>query len=273
MFDQDRAHGGEVRYNIHIMTLTHTVSKAAELLERVSALSLQERRDSALLLRLSQEAEAMRSSDSLNTITSLAWISLYQNRIQEARNYYESALKQFPDEYMIHLNYAASLCAAGFFTDAYLQARLAHNINPKTPACVQLIIHILFASGRPHDALPWNNFLNKMKPHGNTAANLTGLDSIIKYMNTNNIGDDDFEVLQKKAFSVLHKNGVYFTNNQLNLLEDEDSQWISYEIFVDKPVAQIVNLNIKHAESLAYEAQIPKAASKITFIYTSWRDE
>jgi hypothetical protein len=56
----------------------------------------------------------------------------------------------------------------------------------------------------------------------------------------------------------------------LEILEDEDSMFLSYQILLDKPVREIVDLCVMHAQALAQEPSLLEISDNVIISFSSW---
>jgi len=240
--------------------------KGVELVERINSFTSDDRKNTFLLESIKKEAKILVQSDPARAYMILGMLSCFENDMSEVHSNHQNALKLSPSDYEANLNYAQSLHVTGYFSKAKEYAEKIINKNPI--GALNFLIKNSMMSCRFSDVLNWIDEYKKINPQQNHEnEKLTKLITFL--FKDKNIIDDDVEHLQKLAYSLLHKNEIYFTDKKMGILEDEESRWLSYMILMDEPVSRIVDLNEKLAKRMADENLSSNLTSSVVIMYSS----
>ncbi|MBF0634249.1 MAG: hypothetical protein HQK85_06320, partial [Nitrospinae bacterium] len=101
---------------------------------------------------------------------------------------------------------------------------------------------------------------------------ITSANNALEFVRSNSIFPAEFLKLQDTAYSLLHSSNIFIMKPTLTICEDEDSIFLSYEILLDKPVSEIVDLSVMLAEALAQEPSLNDISGKINISFSPWCD-
>jgi tetratricopeptide (TPR) repeat protein len=242
-------------------------TKAEELFKQVNGLSLDDRKSGFMLKRLTKEAQSIASVDPVVSSMCLGIISFFENKHDDAMRLFSNALKISPGDSLPVQNYAVILFQMGFYKESLQYANTAYKLNKADTDCLDTAIFANNLNGNfdtVHELLLRASKLRLNSDH------ITMDNNILQFMRSNSISPSDFVKLQDTAYSLLHSRNIFIMKPSLEILEDEDSMFLSYEILIDKPVMEIVDLSVMHARALAQEPSLLEISDKVIISFTSW---
>ncbi|VAX19797.1 hypothetical protein MNBD_NITROSPINAE02-2166 [hydrothermal vent metagenome] len=245
--------------------------KLNEIVEKINKLSLADRKNTFLLGQIKRDAQTLRKNDALSASIILGMVASIENNIDEMRSHHENALRINESDFFANINYAASLWKTWFLSEANDYYLKAYETNPSDYRVILNLVNNLLFMGRFKDANSWLIKLEKQFPDGQRDAKKF-IEEALDFLNENKISEKDIKSYLDLAVSVLHSQGIFFTGRDVSFSEDEESRSISYEIKLDLPVRQIVDLNWKFAEKLAERDDLLDLVCKVNVSYTPWRE-
>ena len=140
--------------------------KTTDLLERCNFLSIEDREDELLLYRLKHEAEALvaRFGSDPTAYQALGFVYAIMNRHELVREIFQKALRKFPNDFGVNVNYAACLNQLGFPEEAIVYAQKAHALDKSNLFALHILIHSYEFSAQFQQARQWYPVLEKMEP-------------------------------------------------------------------------------------------------------------
>lgn len=260
------------------MSLVKAKTKGEELGERIDNLSYKDRRNPFLLNRLKKEAEDSIKVDPINAYSILGAIARFQDKIDDIHKYFKIITTKFPYDFIGYVNYCVSLMNAGYFDEAIKYAHRAYELNPTDPFCIERLIDCYWGAGKYISGMEW-----VLKAEGMKLEYLSEKIQVFKeinsFLNEKHVSEESFVESVNLAYSLLHKNGIYHSRPNISpsfeILEDEDSKWLNYEIHLDKPVDEVVKLIVELAKVRADVKYIPlkRATHCITISYSSAEED
>ena len=243
-------------------------TKASKLIEKMNDLVNRRDRDEFTLRKIRKEAEKLRSSDAFNAYILLGMLASLENDVDEMRLNHLAALKLRPDDPNANFNYSTSLNNLCFYSEAREFAVKAYLGGPGNLQILSSLIEICVRSGRIREARKWLRKIEKLEPEvviENKNIILEAYDLFSEF----DVSDDDVEEILRLSLSALHHNKVVPTKIIIETLSDEESYWLNYMFEVQRPPADIVELNFEAAERLA-NSEIPaRATDAVIVTFTS----
>lgn len=240
--------------------------KGKELIEKINKLTPQDRKNTILIKRLKNEAEALKRTDAFRAYRILGMLSCIEGEIPSMHSYHTKALSLEPNNYNANYDYAVSLFNIGQFSEAIGYAKKVKDANPIS--ILEFLIESSGVAGHFSDSMKWIGEWKKINPNKkHRVEELTK--QIISLMKENKTLSKDVDRLQKLAHSILLENNMHITKKRMEILEDEESKWLSYMILMDEPVSEIVDLNEELAERLAEENLPSNLTSNVVIMYSS----
>lgn len=244
-------------------------SKAEELFNIIETLSLEERKDQLTLKRLAREAKSLASVDAVASYICLGTISFYENKPEEVKNLFTKAIKISPGDSSLFRNYAVTLGEMGFYKEHLQYANTAYKLDQADLNCLDELTFGNTLNGNFDTAFELLLRVSKLRFN---SARITSANDILQFILSSSISPSDFVKLQDVAYSLLHSRDIFIMKPSLEILEDEDSMFLSYEILLDKPVSEIVDLSVMLAEALAHEPSLNDISGKINISFSPWCD-
>jgi tetratricopeptide (TPR) repeat protein len=251
------------------MSKAQPKAKAEELFNTIETLSLEERKDQLTLKRLAREAKSLASVDSVASYICQGMISFYENKPDDVRRLFDKAIKISPVNSIIAQNYAVTLNQMGFHKEHLEYADTAYKLNQDDPSHLETAIFANIVNGKFDTAYELVLRASKLRLNSDS---ITVRNNILQFIRSNSISPSDFVKLQDTAYNLLHSKKIFVMKPSLGISEDEDSTCLSYQILLDKPVREIVDLDVMHAQALAREPSLLEISNKVVIYFTSWCD-
>jgi tetratricopeptide (TPR) repeat protein len=251
------------------MSKAQPKTKAEELLGKILALSLEERKNELTLKRLTKAAQALASVDPADSYVCQGTISFYDNKPDDARQYFAKAIKLSHRDSIPVYNFAIMLADMGFYNEHLQYADTAYKLNKTDPVFLVAALRANIVNGKFDTARELLLSASKLRLNSDR---ITMLNNILQFIQGNSISPSDFVKLQDTAYDLLHSQKIFIMKPTLEILEDEDSIFLSYEILLDKPVMEIVDLSVMLAEALAREPSLNDISGKINISFSPWCD-
>lgn len=251
------------------MSKAQPKTKAEGLFNTIETLSLEERKDQLTLKRLAREAKSLALVDAVASYICLGTLSFYENKPEEVKNLFTKAIKIFHGDSTLFRNYAVTLGEMGFYKEHLHYANTAYELDQANLDCLNMAIFGNTLNGHFETA---NELLIKASKLRFNSDQITAANNILQFMRSNSISPAEFLKLQDTAYSLLHSKNIFIMKPSLEISEDEDSTCLSYQILLDKPVSEIVDLDVMHAHALAQEPSLLKISNKVVIYFTSWCD-
>jgi len=242
--------------------------KSEELVERINKLTQEDRKNVFKINALRKEAEALIKNDPFNAYMILGALSGIEAKIDEVRDYFNRSIKISPNNYYGYYSFAKALHNNGFYSEASPYAIKANELNPGNTDILNFLVNNCCSSGRYRDANDWLKKWGRAMPK-RQHKDANALEQINYFVSDKEINDDDVEHLQLIAFDLLNEYGIFGHNGGVQMLSDEESSWVSHELKIIRPVAEIVDLNEKLAEKLAGENLPSNLTSSVVIMYSS----
>lgn len=249
------------------MSTPQPKTKAEELFNTIETLSLEERKDQLALKRLAREAKSLASADAVASYICLGALSFYENKPEEVKNLFTKAIKISPGDPTLFRNYAVTLGEMGFYKEHLQYANTAYELGQANLDCLNTAIFGNTLNGHFETA---NELLIKASKLRLNSDRITSANNILAFIRNNSISPSDFVKLQDTAYSLLHSRNIFIMKPSLEILEDEDSMFLSYEILLDKPVNEIVDLSVMLAGKLAHEPSLLEISDNVIISFSAW---
>lgn len=243
-------------------------TKASKLIEELNVLLHQGERDEFTLRRIKSEAEKLRSSDAFNAYILLGMLASLENNVDEMRMNHLAALKLQPNEPNANFNYSTSLNNLCFYSEAREFSVKAYLGGPGNLQILSSLIEICVRSGRIREARKWLERFQALSPK-KVNENEGLILEANELLDDGCVSDDEVEEILELSASALRSNKVIPNRVGIETLSDEESYWLNYMFEVQRPPADIVELNFEAAERLA-NSEIPaRATDAVIVTFTS----
>jgi len=164
-------------------------------------------------------------------------------------------------------NYAVMLAGMGFYKEHLQYADTAYKLNQADPLFLVAALRANILNGKFDTAHELLLGASKLRLNSDR---ITMLNNILQFIQSNSISPSDFVKLQDTAYGLLHSRNIFIMKPSLEILEDEDSMFLSYEILIDKPVMEIIDLSVMHARALAQEPSLLEISDNVIISFSSW---
>jgi hypothetical protein len=213
-----------------------------------------------------KRAEALRRTDLFHASIALGMIGAIIHDMGVMRTNHERALQLQPGNFVATLNFASSLQKMKCFSESREMSLRAYRLEPGNPFAVFNAINICVATLRFSIAndliLQWK----KIRPH-DPAPHEDVTNNSTNYFREFNIEETEAEKLTEVALEVLRENNVYPTAWDVNLLSDEDSRWLSYDLIVGEPVERVLELNANLIRRLFADPRLREVEDRVLVMY------
>lgn len=251
------------------MSKAQPKTKASELIATLNGLSLEERKKPFTLKRLEREAKSIASVDPGASYMCQGIISFFQNKPDDVRRLFNKSIKISSGHSTPIFNYAVTLKKMGFYKEHLQYANTAYNLDQADLVCFAETIFGNILNGNFDTA---HELLVKASKLRLNSDQIIIDNNILQFIQSNSISQSDFVKLQDTAYDLLHSKNIFVMKPTLAISEDEDSTCLSYQILLDKPVHEIVDLDVMHAQALAREPSLLEISNKVVIYFTSWCD-
>ena len=222
-----------------------------------------------MLNRLAKEAQSLASVDPATSYVCQGIISFFQNKPEDVRRLFRKAIKISPANSMPVHNYAVTLNKMGYYEEALEHADNAHRLNKADQLFHETALITNIMNGKFNTA---NELLLEAPKLHLNSDRIASANNILQFIQSNSISPSDFLKLQDTAYDLLHSKHIFIMKTSLGISEDEDSTCLSYQILLDKPVREIIDLDVMHTQALAQEPSLLEISNKVVIYFTSWRD-
>lgn len=235
--------------------------------EQVTGLSVDDRKNKFTLKSLERQAKSLSLVDPVVSSMCLGIIFFYENKPDNVRHSFTKAIRRFPDDSILVHNYAVTLRKMGFYRESLEFADTAYRLNQTDPFFLETVYSANILNGKFDTAHELRLIATKLRLN---SERITTLNNILQFIRSNSISPSYFLMLQDSAYSLLHSRNIFIMHPSLEICEDEDSMFLTYNILLDKPVSEIVDLSIMHARALAQEPSFLDISNKVIISFTSW---
>lgn len=240
--------------------------KGEELIEKINKLTPQDWKNAILIKGLKNEAEALKRVDAFRAYRILGMLACIEGEVPDMHSNHVKAISLEPNNFYANYDYAVSLFNIGQFSEAIGYAEKVKDADPII--ILEFLIESSGVAGHFKDSMKWISEWKKINPNKkHRVEDLTK--QTISLMKENETSSEDVERLQKLAHSLLLENNMHITKKRIEVLEDEESRWLSYMILLDEPVSEIVDLNEELAERMAEENLPSNLTSNVVIMYSS----
>lgn len=244
-------------------------SKAEELLDKILALSLEERKNAFTLKLLAKEAQSIASVDPVVSYRCMGVISVFENKPDDAKRLFTNAIKISQGNSIPLQNYSVMLGQMGFYRESLQYADKAYKLNKSDLDNLETALFANFLNGE-FDAT--HELILEASKLRFDSKRITSANNALEFVRSNSISPAEFLKLQDTAYSLLHSKNIFIMKPTLTICEDEDSMFLSYQILLDKPVMEIIDLSVMHAEVLANNPSLNDISDKINISFSPWCD-
>lgn len=211
--------------------------KTQELFEKLDLFASTNRKLNEFDIRfLKRDAEKLKDKiDYPQYYDFLGKISCLENNKKNIINYYENAIKLSPNSYNIQRNYVISLAKRGFLSESFICSKNLATHFPNEIEALALVFDKSIRLCRFKEALQLSKIIKK-----NVECPYYELIEIAAdIFEHEQLNDDEAQHLCQLAFSVLESQNLYFSDWDVEIIED----CVHYSIYVDLPVEEIFDIN------------------------------
>lgn len=251
------------------MSKAQPKTKAEYLFDQIKGLSLDDRKSEFTLKRLAKEAQSLASIDRSASDWCMGVLSAYENKPDDAMRLFTNAIKISQGDSILLQNYSVILSQMGFFKESLQYADKAYRLNKSNLKNLETALFANIVNGEFDATQELLSAASKMRFD---SERITSANEILEFVRANSISPSEFLKLQDVAYSSLHSNNIFIMKPSLKICEDEDSMFVSYQILLDKPVMEIVDLSVMLAEALAQTPHLNDISDKINISFSPWCD-
>jgi len=223
------------------------------------------------LARYKKEARKLLSTQPLNGNIMLGALACLECDVDKMNKYHLAALAIDPNNFSALRNYAASLANIGNYPESLKYTVRAYKSRPGSPELLSRAVSVSVYAGHIREALDWLEQWQRENPdEEHEAAELVR--DLAAFAKELAISDSQMESVIKTGIQTINEYGIYSHGVSLRLVEDDESEWLSYVINVERDVDEVVNLNIELAERIAAAIQ-DEPISGFVLRYTTRRRE
>ena len=225
-------------------------SKFEELTEQINQLHTAADGAELEIQRIRSEVDRLMQTDPAQSHALHGALAALTEDPQEVRRRFGIALKMKPHDPILWCNYSAMLYWMGFFSEACPAARRAHELAPTNLGFLDELISQLARALRFVEAnklLTTRDALNPEKPFDESES----IGTIGRFVQERGIDDDSAARVMIAAMQVMHDSGVFRVVPSLELLSDEETEWLSGRLNVHRSLDEVMRLNESLAENLA----------------------
>lgn len=236
------------------------------LIDRVNRLLERNERNDFILRSIQKEAEALRRVDAFKAYLVFGMIACLERDVNTTKDFHLKALK-IRDNYLANFNFATSLVNLGAKSEALPYYKKAIRCEPENIGALEDFLEAAF------DALSfrlagellakWKK-LNPGKEHPYEKV----IDRVVTALNRSGVSDAEAESIESIAESILLRDKVPLVGCVVDLLKEDDSEWVDCEIQVEKGVSSVVEMNCNLAEIVAEKID-PKIMRSIVVRYSA----
>lgn len=221
--------------------------KLSELAEQANGLALEPCLNDFELNKLRLEAKKLIQNDPRGAYITLGIIACIEENIDEMRESHENALRIAPNDSVALCNYARSLSFAGYYESAKtIASRLTAGDR------IDGLEFLAFLNMESGDFASSVNLLAERRVSGFAENDyIRSLAGIHKFIEEKNISTGKVKAHVSLAADLLHEYKVFFMSPHIEILEDEESEWLSYELSIRRSVDDVVKLSLELARRAA----------------------
>jgi tetratricopeptide (TPR) repeat protein len=246
------------------MALPKTAGDA--LIERVNHLLENNERNEFILRSVKKEAEALTKSDAFQAYLVLGMIACLERNLETVRDFHSRALK-IHDNFIANINYATSLSNLGAYSEAISYYEKAVRQQPENIKALDDFIDAEFNALHFLSAKKLLEKWKKLIPEKKHRHEIL-IDKVLTTFNKKAISDEEAGNLHGIATDIIYRNKATHAGNTILVLEEDNAEWVDYEILVKKDVAAVVEMNCSLADRAA-EKISPKVLSSIVIRYSA----
>lgn len=254
-------------YKNTAMSQPQPKTKESDLIDTLNGLSLDDGKNPFILNRLAKQAQSLASVNPATSYVCQGIISFFQNKPKDVMRLFGNAIKVSPQNSMPIHNYAVTLKKMGFYKESLQYADTAYSLNHSNQLFHETALIANIFNGKFDTAHELLLDASKLRLNSDQ---ITSANNILKFIYGNYISPADFVKLQDVAYDLLHSKHIFIMKTFLAICEDEDSMFLSYEMLLDKPVSEIVDLSVMLAEALAQESSLNDISGKINISFSPW---
>jgi tetratricopeptide (TPR) repeat protein len=252
------------------MKQSQPLAASSQLLKQVTEIHRKKNQDEVSLYRLRREAESLvKRSGQPSDYVVLGAIQTLLNYPDKVRDSFDLAINLFPTEYPLYVNYSVSLNNSGLIDQAITYAVMAYEMCPGDLFIINHLINCYIGNGQLALAQKWCEKWQQQKPQEPHKISQV-IERALQILETANVSEKVVISFFKIAYSVLHDNGIYYLpDRNLYLQQDDESEWIAFQIDILRPVDEVVDLSVALAERFAETDIGQLMANKLVIGYES----
>lgn len=229
------------------MAQTQQARKSNELIEKMNALltnRINNKKDKSLEFQLAgikNQAKALTNKIDGHII--LGMIASFEGKGDQTRKNFSLALSYSPNDPSILKNYAVSLDHLGYYNDASKIAKQCYLVSQGDTGALSILISANVLAGNFFEAFKLLEEWNKISPeHG--YENSHQIIGLVNFIENNDITQSEIQESIALAISLVNDAKYIMKGSVVNIIKDDASEWINYDIEVDRPVTDTNNLNM-----------------------------
>ncbi len=244
-----------------------TVTQAGLLDERMQALVKQDVVNEFEIAQLRREAQTVRATFPDVAFMVLGFLSALQGNESEARANYAAAIRIKSDR-IVHSNFSLSLHRLNCHSDALIEARHAHSLEPNSLDAADDLIARAVNAGAYQEAKAVLESREALRPQAAHPMSEFTM-AAAGVMTDNHLSDHQSVAIQEIASQILRANKSLAQSTELLVQEDDETRWISVWHVIHQPVDCTVDLNEALALNLGSATPPLSAAKRIVHMYLS----
>lgn len=251
------------------MSYAQPQTKTSQILEQVSEVYSQKNQHEVSLYRLRRQAESkVKLSGKSTDYVVLGDIQTRLNYPNQVRDTFNHALRLFPYELDLYVNYSVSLSHLGFMSEAITFAQKAYEMQSDNSFIINHLIDCYIGDGQFKVAQTWCDIWqqNQQQAHHYSPV----LEQAVEILRHATVSMNAVTQLFQMAYSVLHDNGIYYMpTKNLSIQRDDESIWIAFRIDILRPVDEVVDFIVELAERFAETELGKQLDNKLVIGYQS----
>jgi hypothetical protein len=242
-------------------------TKLQELTERLNSLNLVGARNDLEVASIRHEVEKLIPALPARAYSLLGMLAAVQEDEPGMRIWFGNALKASPGDVELRLNFAAALVNAGFVSEARRTIGTTYRLETGNLEVLDYLISCTAWSMRfreASDLLRIRDALHSPRMHPMSDA----IRSVHRFYASHSIDDDVAEQMLNVGFDVLHGAKVFRSRGLTEILEDEETAWVSCRIEIDRPLDIVIDLNDEFTSRIVAKEWPPEPLVLLVFMYT-----
>ena len=235
-------------------------TKARELLDKVNALSIEERRNEFVVKSLKRAAERLTKGPEATAADFEvlgAVEALLRNR-KGVRSAFTNALSRTQDNFITFLNYSLSLEEVGYIEESVHYARDAHILRPGDLDGIDRFVNVSALFGQFQTSFDLTHKWEKERP-GERHWRSNFLEACVQLLSEVGVSQETTSSMVGMAYDIVNAKDLTLDSQSIEILSDEYDNWISYVI------------NLRESQDITFDANLCliEQLSKTTLGYDS----